>query len=79
MDGVVWWVSQNSLLQKDNLVVSFSRIGWKRYIRSIILCIIATFGISGCSAVNKVGLKKDLLPNDFGLDKAKTGLWHHTV
>lgn len=50
-----------------------------RYIRSIILCIIATFGISGCSAVNKVGLKKDLLPNDFGLDKAKTGLWHHTV
>ena len=45
-----------------------------RYIRSIILCIIATFGISGCSAVNKVGLKKDLSPNDFGLDKAKTGL-----
>ena len=52
----------------------FQGSGGMRYIRSIILCIIATFGISGCSAVNKVGLKKDLSPNDFGLDKAKTGL-----
>ena len=36
----------------------FQGSGGMRYIRSIILCIIATFGISGCSAVNKVGLKK---------------------
>lgn len=44
------------------------------FLRSIILCVIVGFSISGCSAVNKVGLKKDLSPNDFGLDKAKTGL-----
>lgn len=42
-------------------------------LRPIILCIIAVFGFASCGAINKVGQKKDLSPNDFGLAKAKTG------
>lgn len=52
----------------------FQDMGKCFFLRSIILCVIVGFSISGCSAVNKVGQKKDLSPIEFGLDKAKTGL-----
>ncbi len=44
-----------------------------RFLHSSILCLIAVFGFVSCGAINKVGHKKDLSPNDFGLAKAKTG------
>ena len=47
--------------------------------RSIIVCLIAVFGFVSCGAINKVGQKKDLSPNDFGLAKAKTGTERYEV
>lgn len=50
-----------------------------RLLRSFIFCLIAVFGIVSCGAINKVGQKKDLSPNDFGLAKAKTGTERYEV
>lgn len=53
--------------------------GNMRYLRLFIFCLITVFGIASCGAINKVGQKKDLSPNEFGLAKAKTGIEHYEV